>query len=157
MLMISFLLENDESMFAKFKSYMMFEFDMTNIGKMRYFLGIKITQRSYGIFISQRKYALEALERFGMSKSNSVLNLIVSGCKLLRDEDGVKMDNTLYKQAVRSFMYLTTTRPYLIFMVSLISRYISSLTKLYIQAAKRVLRYLRGIINFRMFYKKRGN
>jgi len=79
---------------------MMFEFDMTDIEKMRYFLGIKIMQRSYGIFISQRKYALEVLERFGMSKSNSVLNPIVSGCKLLRDEDRVKVDNTLYKQVV---------------------------------------------------------
>ena len=53
---------------------MMFEFDMTDIGKMRYFLGIKITQRSYGIFISQRKYTLDVLVRFGMSKSNLVLN-----------------------------------------------------------------------------------
>jgi hypothetical protein len=87
----------------------MFEFDMTDIGKIIYFLGIKITQRSYGIFISQRKYTLDVLERFGMSKSNSVLNPIVSGCKLLRDEDGVKVDNTLYKQVVGSFIYLTTT------------------------------------------------
>ena len=55
---------------------MMFEFDMTDIEKMRYFIGIKITQRSYGIIISRRKYTLDVLERFGMSKSNSVLNPI---------------------------------------------------------------------------------
>ncbi|CAL2242013.1 unnamed protein product [Prunus armeniaca] len=55
---------NDEAMFVEFKSSMMSEFDMTDLGKMRYFLGIKVVQSSCGIFISQRKYAQEVLERF---------------------------------------------------------------------------------------------
>ena len=46
---------NDEIMFAKFKKSMILEFDMTNLGKMRYFLGIEVMQRSDGIFISQKK------------------------------------------------------------------------------------------------------
>jgi hypothetical protein len=46
---------NDESMFAEFKSSIMLEFDMTDLGKMRYYLGIKIMQRSDGIFISKKK------------------------------------------------------------------------------------------------------
>ncbi|CAL2265186.1 unnamed protein product [Prunus armeniaca] len=101
---------NDESMFAEFKRSMMLEFDMTDLGKMRYFLGIEVMQRTDGIFISQKKYALEVLEKFGMNKSNLVLNPIVSSCKLLRDEDGVKVDSTIYKQIVGSLMYLTATR-----------------------------------------------
>ena len=47
---------NDEIMFAEFKKSMMLEFDMTDIGKMRYFLGIEVMQRSDGIFISHKKY-----------------------------------------------------------------------------------------------------
>ncbi|CAL8176269.1 unnamed protein product [Prunus armeniaca] len=82
---------NDESMFAEFKRSMKLEFDMTDLRKMRYFLGIEVMQRTNGIFISQKKYALEVLEKFGMNKSNPVLNPIVPGCKLLRDEDGVKV------------------------------------------------------------------
>jgi len=63
----------------------MLEFDMTDLGKMRYYLGIKIMQRSDGIFISKKnKNALKVLERFGMSKSNLVLNPIVSSCELLK-------------------------------------------------------------------------
>jgi hypothetical protein len=46
---------NDESMFAEFKSSIMLEFDMIDLGKMRYYLGIKIMQRSDGIFISKKK------------------------------------------------------------------------------------------------------
>ena len=47
---------NDEIMFVEFKKSMMLEFDMTDIGKMRYFLGIEVMQRSDGIFISHKKY-----------------------------------------------------------------------------------------------------
>ena len=47
---------NDEIMFVEFKKSMMLEFDMTNLGKMRYFLGIEVMQRSDGIFISHKKY-----------------------------------------------------------------------------------------------------
>jgi len=92
-----------------------------------------------------------------MSKSNLIFILIVSGCKLLRNENGVKVDNTLYEKVVGRLMYLTTTRPYLMFMVNLISRYMSSPTELHIQAVKRILRYLRETINFEVFYKMRGN
>ncbi|TQE03722.1 hypothetical protein C1H46_010696 [Malus baccata] len=48
---------NDESMFEQFKKSMMNEFDMTDLGRMRYFLGIEVVQKADGIFISQRKYA----------------------------------------------------------------------------------------------------
>jgi len=74
---------------------------------------------------------------------------------IVRDEDRVKMDNILYKQVVGSLMYLTPTRPDLMFVVSLIRRYMSSPTELYMQTTKRVLKSLRGIINFGMFYKKK--
>ncbi|RVW91534.1 Retrovirus-related Pol polyprotein from transposon TNT 1-94 [Vitis vinifera] len=81
---------NDELMFAEFKHSMKHEFDMTDLGKMRYFLGLEVLQKSDGIFISQKKYALEVLNIFGMDKSNSVFNPIVPGCKLVKDEGGVK-------------------------------------------------------------------
>ncbi|CAL2259665.1 unnamed protein product [Prunus armeniaca] len=147
---------NDESMFVEFKRSMMLEFDMTDLGKIRYFLGIEVMQRTDGIFISQKKYALEVLEKFGMNKSNPVLNPIVPGCKLLRDEDGVKVDSTIYKQIVGSLMYLTATRPYMMFVVSLIIRNMSNPTELHMEAAKRILRYLRGTTDFGVFYKKGG-
>lgn len=98
---------NDESMFAEFKRSMMLEFDMTDLGKMRYFLGIEVTQRNVEIFISKKKYALGMLEKFGMNKFYRVLNPIVPSCKLSRDENGVKVDNYTYKPIVESLIYLT--------------------------------------------------
>ena len=133
------------------------EFDMTDLGKMRYFLDLEVLQRSDGVFISQKKYALEVLQRFGMDKSNSVHNPIVPGFKLVNDEGGVKVDKTYYKQIMGSLIYLAATRPNMMFVVSLISRYMENPTKLHLQAAKRVLRYLKGITGFGIFYKKGGD
>lgn len=57
---------NDEMMFTEFKNSMLRDFDMTDLGKMRYFLGIEVLQTSEGIYIYQRKYAMEVLKRFAM-------------------------------------------------------------------------------------------
>ena len=148
---------NDVLMFTEFKNSMKDEFDMTDLGKMRYFLGLEVLQRSDGIFISQKKYTLEVLQRFGMGKSNSVHNPIVPGFKLMKDEGGVKVDKTYHKQVVGSLMYLTATRPDMMFVVSLISRYMENPTELHLQAAKRVLRYLQGTTEFGIFYRKGGD
>lgn len=106
---------NCESMFVKFKDSMKQEFDMSDLGKMRYFLGVEVLQCSEGIYISQKKFAREVLERFGMERSNFVNNPIVPGVKPTRDEEGVKIDATEYKQMVGSLMYLTVTRPDLMY------------------------------------------
>ena len=147
---------NDEVMFEQFKKSMMVEFDMTDLGKMRYFLGIEVLQKEDGIFISQWRYAQEILERFNMDQCNSVHNPVVPGFKLTRDEEGVEVDGTLYKQMVGNLMYLTATRPDLMFVVSLISRYMERPTESHLMAAKRVLRYIKGTSSFGMFYRKGG-
>ena len=147
---------NDKSMFDDFKNSMMLEFDMTDLGRMRYFLGIEVIQSLDGIFVCQRKYAHEILGRFGMDKSNPVKNPIVPGTKLSKDEAGTKVDETLFKQVVGSLMYLTATRPDLMYGVSLISRFMSCPTESHWLAAKRILRYLKGTTELGIFYKKNG-
>ena len=97
---------------------------------------------------------MEVLKRFGMDKSNSVHNPIVPGCKLMKDEDGINMDKTYYKQVVGSLNYLTATRLDIMFVVNLISRYVENPTKLHLQAPKRILRYLKGTIGLEIFYRK---
>uniref|UniRef100_A0A2N9FY74 Integrase catalytic domain-containing protein n=1 Tax=Fagus sylvatica TaxID=28930 RepID=A0A2N9FY74_FAGSY len=152
-----FVKEGFESMFVKFKNSMKLEFDMTDLGKMKYFLGVEVLQNPEGIYISQRKYAKEVLERFRMENSNSVKNPIVPGVRLMKDEEGAKVNATMYKQLVGSLMYLTATRPDLMYVVSLISRFMASPTELHLQAAKRVLRYLKGTVDLGVFYRKKGN
>jgi len=148
---------NDELMFLEFKNSMVREFDMMDLGKMKYFLGFEVLQGLDGIHISQRKYALEVLKRFGMEDCNSVHNPIIPGFKILKDERGVQVDETYFKQVVGSLIYLTATRLDLMFTVSLVSRYMGKPTELHLRVVKRALRYLKGTISYGIFYKKGGS
>jgi len=147
---------DDEELLGEFKCYMKKEFDMTDLGQMRFFLGIEVIQRSDGIFICQRKYATEVLNRFGIENYNSVCNPILPGQKIGKDENGTKVDATLYNQIVVSLMYLTATRPDLMFVMSLISRFMACPTQQHFATTKRVLRYLKGTVNYGVFYKRGG-
>ncbi|XP_048615912.1 secreted RxLR effector protein 161-like [Brassica napus] len=89
-----------------------------------------------------------------MQGFNSVNNPIVPGQKIGRDEDGVKIDSTQYKQMVGSLMYLTATRPDLMFVVSLISRFMSNPTQLHLAAVKRIMKYLKGTLEYGIWYKR---
>ena len=91
-----------------------------------------------------------------MENSNSVCNPTATGYKLHHDENGDCVDETLFKQVVGCLMYLTATRPDLMFAVCMISRYMAKPTKLHLLAAKRILRYLRGTTALGIFYKKGG-
>jgi hypothetical protein len=142
------------AMFSEFKKSMMNEFEMTDLGLMHYFLGIEVMQLDAGIFISQRKYVGEILSRFQMKDCNPVSTPAECGTKLHKDLDGQKVDSTLYKQIVGSLMYLTTTRPDIMYSVSLISRYMENPTELHLLAAKRILRYLQGTRNLGIYYTK---
>ncbi|PNY07935.1 copia-type polyprotein [Trifolium pratense] len=91
-------------------------FAMTDLGRMRYFLGIEVKQTKEGIFMHQQKYACEILKRFNMENCNSVSNPTMPGNKLKKDETGIACDSTNYKQMVGCLMYLLATRPDLAFL-----------------------------------------
>ena len=141
-------------MMDEFKKSMQREFDMTELGKMRYFLGFEVLQTSSGIHICQSKYALEILRRFDMENCNSVRNPMVPGSKIDADDGEERVDETFYKQIIGSLMYITNTRPDLQFSVSLLSRFMSKPTQLHVQAAKKVLRYLRGTLDYGIWYMR---
>ena len=84
-------------------------------------------------------------------------NSVVPDVRLMKDEEGVKVNATMYKQLVESFMYLTATRSDLMYVVSLISTFMASPTELHLQVEKKMLRYLKGIVDLRVFYRKEGN
>jgi len=65
--MIFCLQESDELMFIEFKNSIMLEFDMIDLGKMKYFLGFEVLHKSDGIFICQNKYVEEMLQHIGLN------------------------------------------------------------------------------------------
>ena len=93
---------------------------------MKFFLGIEVQQFESGIFISQSKYASEVLKRFNMSNCKTTPTPVITCLKLSKDDEGSTVDHTLFKRLVDSLMYLTATRPDIMYGVSLISRFMES-------------------------------
>eukprot|EP01018_Ginkgo_biloba_P026910 Gb_02109 [translate_table: standard] len=141
-------------MFREFSVAMKSEFEMTDIGLMNYFLGIKVTQNSDGTFISQEKYANDIFKRFKMQNNKEKITPIAMGVKLSKEDENIKVESTLYKSLVGSLMYLTTTRPDIMYAISLISRFMEDPHDAHLQAGKRILRYVKGTTNHGIFYEK---
>ncbi|XP_076890159.1 uncharacterized protein LOC143541145 [Bidens hawaiensis] len=137
---------NNRRICEEFKDYMKHEFEMTDLGKMRYFLGIEVIQSEAGIAICQKKYARSVLERFNMWEANGVKNPIVPGVVVTKQGVGNKVDETEFKSLVGSLMYLTVTRPDLMYSVCFIARFMANPREEHLLLAKRILRCTRIVI-----------
>eukprot|EP00253_Pinus_taeda_P009660 PITA_09660 len=134
---------NDVYLIENFKTVMKEEFEMTNMGLLRYFLGIEVNENENGIFISQAKYVNEVLGKFNMQECKATITPTVMRLKLSKEDNNKDFDPSLYKSIVGSLMYLTATRPDIMFAVSLISRFIERPKEAHWQVAKRILRYVK--------------
>ncbi|GJW21297.1 retrovirus-related pol polyprotein from transposon TNT 1-94 [Tanacetum coccineum] len=130
------------------------KFHMSMMGQMLFFLVLQVSQNPGGIFINQSKYAQEILIKYGMDTSDPVDTLMVDRLKLDEDPLGILVDQTRFRGMVGSLMYLTSSRPDLVFAVCMCARYHAKPTKKHLEAIKRVFRYLRGTINWGLWYPK---
>ncbi|GKC55019.1 hypothetical protein Tco_1077764 [Tanacetum coccineum] len=101
-----------------------------------------------GIFICQERYAKEILKRFGMDKCNPVGTPIEHKANPYRHDRGKAVDSTLFKSLVGSLLYLRCTRPDILFVVGLISRFMEEPMTKNLKIAKRILRYIKGSIDY---------
>lgn len=97
--------KDDDCLIADFKQAMKDEFEMTNLGILRYFLGIEVKQMDDGIFISQEKYAHYILERFRTLNNKAAPTPTVVGLKLSKEDCSSSVDPTMFKSLVGSLMY----------------------------------------------------
>ncbi|GJT41679.1 putative ribonuclease H-like domain-containing protein [Tanacetum coccineum] len=100
-----------------FSKEMSSKFQMSMMGQMSFFLGLQVSQSPGGIFINQAKYALETLKKYGMDLSDPVDTPMVDRLKLDEDLMGIPVDQTRFRGMVGSLMYLTASRPDLVFAV----------------------------------------
>ncbi|KAK4386396.1 Retrovirus-related Pol polyprotein from transposon RE2 [Sesamum angolense] len=144
---------NNEKMIQDFKEDMMKTFEMSDLGLMHFFLGIEINQEKEGIFICQRKYTEALLKKFKMESCKTVTTPLVTGEKYQKENGSQKVDGSMYRSLIGSLLYLTATRPDIMFATSLLSRFMQSPSQVHYAAAKRILRYLRGTKDFGIWYK----
>ncbi|GJX95626.1 retrovirus-related pol polyprotein from transposon TNT 1-94 [Tanacetum coccineum] len=122
------------AMCNEFANQMTTKFKMSMMGQMSFFLGLQISQSPIGIFINQSKYASEIIKKYGMLTSDSVDTPMVEKSKLDKNLQGTPIDTTLYHGMIGSLMYLTSSRPDLIYAVCLCARYQAKPTKKHLNA-----------------------
>nr|GEY48342.1 uncharacterized mitochondrial protein AtMg00810-like [Tanacetum cinerariifolium] len=87
------------------------------MGELTFFLGLQVKQKDDGIFISQDKYVADILRKFGFTDVKSASTPIETEKPLLKDSDGEDVDVHIYKLMIGSLMYLTSSRPDIMFAV----------------------------------------
>ena len=93
------------------------EFEMSMMGELKFFLGLQIKQTNDGIYISQSKYVKELLKKFDMSESKSIQTPMSTSVSLDKDEKGKNVDQKLYRGIIGSLLYLTASRPDILYAV----------------------------------------
>ncbi|GJT27785.1 retrovirus-related pol polyprotein from transposon TNT 1-94 [Tanacetum coccineum] len=142
------------TMCNEFANQMTTRIKMSMMGQMSFFLGLQISQSPRGIFINQSKYASEIVKKYGLLTIDSVDTPLVEKSKLDEDLQGKQVDDILYRGMIGSLMYLTSSRPDLIYAVCLCARYQAKPTEKHLQEVKWIFRYLNGTINMGLWYSK---
>nr|GFA01748.1 hypothetical protein [Tanacetum cinerariifolium] len=122
------------AMCDEFANQMTNKFKMSMMGQMSFCLGLQISQSPRGIFINQSKYASEIVKKYGLHSIDSVNTPMIENKKLDEDLQGKPFDATLYCGMIRSLMYLTASRPDLIYVICLCARYQAKPTEKHLQA-----------------------
>ncbi|CAL9026855.1 unnamed protein product [Prunus brigantina] len=145
---------SSEELMVSFKSEMMKKYEMTDLGLLHHFLGLGVIQAESYIFLHQKKYARTLLDKFGFKDCKAVATPLSMNEKLSKEDGSEQADERVYRQIVGSLLYLTATRPDIMFAASLLARYMHGPTKKHMGTAKRVLRYIQGTLDYGIAYEK---
>eukprot|EP00253_Pinus_taeda_P002664 PITA_02664 len=129
------------------------EFEM-NIGLMHYFLGLEVWQEEGHFFLGQGKYIVDLLGRFHMENCKPMSTPMITNWKKLHASDSELVDPTLYRQLIGSLMYLVSPRPDICFVVNTMSQFMCEPRKVHWVAAKHILRYLQGTVDYGLDYRQ---
>ena len=124
------------------------------MGELTFFLGLQVSQRKDGIFISQTKYIKDLLKKFDLEDCSSAKTPMATTTKLDEDSKGKKVDISVYRGMVGSLLYLTASRPDIMFATCLCARFQSCPKESHMIAIKRIFRYLKGTPSLGLWYPK---
>nr|GEX89758.1 uncharacterized mitochondrial protein AtMg00810-like [Tanacetum cinerariifolium] len=130
------------------------KFQMSSIGELTFFLGLQVKQKKDGIFINQDKYVAKILKKFGLTVGKSASTLIDTEKPLLQDPDGEDVDVQIYRSMIGLLMYLTSSRPDIMFAVCACARFQVTPKASHLHAVKRIFRYLKGKPHLGFWYPK---
>ncbi|GJW03248.1 putative ribonuclease H-like domain-containing protein [Tanacetum coccineum] len=142
------------SMVKDFEELMQKEFKMSSMGELTFFLGLQVKQTTAGIFLSQDKYVKDILNKFDFRTIKPASTPIEAHKSLGKDEEGEEVDVHLYRSMIGCLMYLTASRPDIMFAVCLCARFQVTPKVSHLHAVKRIFRYLKHQPKLGLWYPK---
>ncbi|KAB1200448.1 hypothetical protein CJ030_MR0G007247 [Morella rubra] len=136
----------------RLKKVLATEFEVKDLGQMRYFLGMEVARSKRGISVSQRKYILDLLTETGMLGCKPNDTPIEAGKR--PEDDGNPVDKNRYQKLVGKLIYLSYTRPDIAFAVIVASQHMHSPKEIHLESVYKILRYLKGSLDKGLFFKK---
>ncbi|KAL8101713.1 hypothetical protein AgCh_033560 [Apium graveolens] len=133
--------QSDDTMFFRFSHNA--EFEIKDLGSLKYFLGMEIARTKDGVSMSQRKYVLDLLQETGMLGCKPATTTMEYNVKLDYEEKSPPVDKGRYQRLVGKLIYLTHTRPDISFPVSVVSQFMHCLKEKHLESVYRILRYLK--------------
>ncbi|XP_039815164.1 uncharacterized mitochondrial protein AtMg00810-like [Panicum virgatum] len=124
------------------------EFAMTDLGDLHHFLNISVERSSDGMFLSQRQYAVELLQRAGMSECHSTATPVDTRTKLSATDGAPVADPSEYRSIAGALQYLTLTCPDLAYAVQQVCLFMHDPREPHLALLKRILRYVKGTLSF---------
>ncbi len=125
------------------KKFLTQNFEMKDLGELRYFLGIKVIQSPKGTWLLQRQYALNKLSEYGMASCKPILIPLKQNVKLNAYEGDLVEDTTMYRRIMGSLIYMTITRPNLNYVVGVVNQFMQTPQKPHLDAVRCILRYIK--------------
>jgi len=133
------------------------EFEVKDLGKLKYFLGMEVARSKNGISMSQRKYTMDLLKESGMLGCKSADTPMDPTKKGGMEEESSPTNKKRYQRLVGKLIYLTHTRPDIGFAVSMASRYMNNPNELHMKVVNRILQYLKGTPGKGLYLAKNSN
>ncbi|KAJ9548882.1 hypothetical protein OSB04_021425 [Centaurea solstitialis] len=127
-------------------------FEMKDLGKLHYFLGLEVLSDSRGTYLCQAKYTSDLLSRAGITDKKVVSTPLEPNLHLTPNAGPPLKDPTLYRQLVGSLVYLTVTRPDIAYAVHIVSQFMSAPCSDHYAAVLRILRYLKGTMFHGLYF-----
>ena len=146
----------NDNLCKRFAKLMHGKFEMSMMGELKFFLGLQVNQRLDGTFICQSKYLKELLKKYNLEDSASARTPSTTAVKLGPCENSIKVDVTSYRGMIGSLLYLTASRPDIMYATCLCARFQADPRDLHLIAVKRILRYLKGTPNLGIWYPKKS-
>ncbi|GJY04078.1 putative ribonuclease H-like domain-containing protein [Tanacetum coccineum] len=138
----------------EFEALMKSIFQKSSMGELTFFLGLQVKQKKAGIFISQDKYVAEILKKFDLVNVKTAITPMETKVALTKDEEVVAVDVHLYESMIGSLMYLTASRPDIMYAVCVCSHFQVTPKTSHLNVVKRIFKYLKGKPHLGLWYPR---